>query len=48
MLCKHTQQGLMRHTDIRARMNVRDKATDMSKRKAHGKVVRLLLPSELA
>ncbi len=38
----------MRHADIRTAMNVYGKAMDMSKRNAHGKVVRIVLPSELA
>ncbi len=40
------QQELMRHADIRTTMNVYGKAMDESKRKAHGKVVRLVLPFE--
>ena len=42
------QQELMRHADIRTTMNVYGKAMDQSKRKAHGKVVRLVLPSKVA
>ena len=42
------QQELMRHADIRTTMNVYGKAMDESKRKAHGKVVRLVLPSKVA
>ena len=42
------QQELMRHSDIRTTMNVYGKAMDESKRKAHGKVVRLVLPSKVA
>ncbi len=42
------QQELMRHADIRTTMNVYGKAMDKSKRKAHGKVVRLVLPSKVA
>jgi integrase len=42
------QQELMRHADIRTTMNVYGKAMDESKRKAHGKVVRLVLPSQVA
>jgi integrase len=42
------QQELMRHADIRTTMNVYGKAMDASKRKAHGKVVRLVLPSKVA
>jgi len=42
------QQELMRHADIRTTMNVYGKAMDGSKREAHGKVVRLVLPSKVA
>jgi integrase len=42
------QQELMRHADIRTTMNVYGKAMDESKRKAHGKVVRLVLPLKVA
>ena len=42
------QQELMRHADIRTTMNVYGKAMDASKREAHGKVVRLVLPSKVA
>jgi integrase len=42
------QQELMRHADIRTTMNVYGKAMDESKRAAHGKVVRLVLPSKVA
>lgn len=42
------QQELMRHADIRTTMNVYGKAMDQSKRKAHRKVVRLVLPSKVA
>ena len=42
------QQELMRHADIRTTMNVYGKAMDESKREAHGKVVRLVLPSKVA
>jgi len=42
------QQELMRHADIRTTMNVYGKAMDESKRKAHGKVVGLVLPSKVA
>jgi integrase len=42
------QQELMRHADIRTTMNVYGKAMDESKRAAHGKVVRLVLPSMVA
>ena len=42
------QQELMRHADIRTTMNVYGKAMDESKRAAHGKVVRLVLPSQVA
>jgi integrase len=38
------QQELMRHADIRTTMNVYGKAMD----EAHGKVVRLVLPSQVA
>jgi integrase len=42
------QQELMRHADIRATMNVYGKAMDESKRERLSKVVRLVLPSEVA
>jgi hypothetical protein len=42
------QQELMRHADIRTTMNVYGKAMDESKRAAHGKVIRLVLPSKVA
>lgn len=42
------QQELMRHSDIRTTMNVYGKAMDESKRAAHGKVVRLVLPLKVA
>jgi integrase-like protein len=42
------QQELIRHADIRTTMNVYGKAMDESKRAAHGKVVRLVLPSKVA
>jgi len=42
------QQELMRHADIRTTMNVYGKAMDASKREAHSKVVRLVLPSKVA
>src|SRR5208283_2009958 len=42
------QQELMRHASIRTTMNVYGKAMDESKREAHGKVVRLVLPSQVA
>jgi integrase len=42
------QQELMRHADIRTTMNVYGKAMEASKREAHGKVVRLVLPSKVA
>ena len=42
------QQELMRHADIRTTMNVYGKAMDESKRTAHGKVVRLVLPLKVA
>ena len=42
------QQELMRHADIRTTMNVYGKAMDESKRAAHGKVVRLVLSSQVA
>jgi hypothetical protein len=41
------QQELMRHADIRTTRNVYGKAMDESKREAHGKVVRLVLPSKV-
>jgi hypothetical protein len=47
MLCKQTQQGFMRHADIRTTMNVYGKAMEI-KRKAFGKSCGLVLPSELA
>ena|ERR1700674_1105625 len=42
------QRELMPHADIRTTMNVYGKAMDESKRAAHGKVVRLVLPSKVA
>ena len=39
---------LMRHADIRTTMNVYGKAMDASKRKAHGKVVRMVLAPKVA
>jgi integrase len=42
------RQELMRHADIRTTMNVYGKAMDESKRKAHGRVVRLVLPTKVA
>ena len=42
------QRELMRHPDIRTTMNVYGKAMDESKRAAHGKVVRLVLPLKVA
>jgi integrase len=42
------QQELMRHADIRTTMNIYGKAMEKSKREAHGKVVRLVLPSQVA
>jgi hypothetical protein len=42
------QQELMRHADIRTTMNIYGKAMETSKREAHGKVVRLVLPSNVA
>jgi hypothetical protein len=42
------QQKLMRHADIRNTMNVHGKAMDERKRAAHGKVVRLVGPSQVA
>ena len=42
------QQELMRHADIRTTMNVYGRAMNESKREAHGKVVRLILPSKVA
>jgi integrase len=42
------QQELMRHTDIRTTMNIYGKAMEKSKREAHGKVVRLVLASQVA
>ena len=42
------QQELMRHADIRTTMNVYGKAMDASKREAHGKVVRMVLPAKVA
>jgi hypothetical protein len=38
----------MRHAHIGTTMNVYGKAMDKSKREAHGKVVRLVLPSKVA
>ncbi len=38
------QQELMRHADIRTTMNIYGKAMEESKREAHHKVVRLVLP----
>ena len=42
------QQELMRHADIRTTMNIYGKAMERSKREAHGKVVRLVLASQVA
>jgi integrase len=42
------QQELMRHADIRTTMNIYGKTMEKSKREAHGKVVRLVLPSRVA
>ena len=42
------QQELIRHADIRTTMNIYGKAMETSKREAHGKVVRLVLPSHVA
>jgi hypothetical protein len=42
------QQELMRHVDIRTRMNVYGKAMDASKREARGKVVRMVLAAKVA
>jgi integrase len=42
------QQELIRHTDVRTTMNIYGKAMDESKRKAHSKVVSLVLPSQVA
>ena len=42
------QQELMRHSDIRTTMNVYGRAMEGSKREAHGKVVRLVLPARVA
>jgi integrase len=39
------QQELMRHADIRTTMNVYGKAMDESKRRAHSRIVSLVLPS---
>ena len=38
----------MRHADIRTTIKVHGKAMDESKRDAHGKVVRLVLPAKVA
>lgn len=42
------QQELMRYADIRTTMSVYGKAMNESKRTAHGRVVRLVLPSQVA
>jgi integrase len=42
------QQELMRHADIRTTMNIYGRAMEESKREAHHKVVRLVLPSRVA
>jgi len=42
------QQELMRHADIRTTMNIYGKAMEKSKCEAHGKVVRLVLASQVA
>jgi integrase len=42
------QQELMRHADIRTTMNIYGKAMEKSKREAHSKVVRLVLPLRVA
>jgi integrase len=42
------QQELMRHADIRTTKNIYGKAMERSKREAHGKLVRLVLASQVA
>jgi integrase len=42
------QQEFMRHANILTTMNVYGEAMDESKRAAHGKVVRLVLPSKVS
>jgi len=42
------QQELMRHADMRTTMNIYGRAMDKSKREAHGKIVRLVLASQVA
>jgi len=42
------QQELMRQADIRTTMNIYGKTADKSKREAHGKIVRLVLGSQVA
>lgn len=42
------QQELMRHSDIRTTTNIYGKAMEKSKREARGKVVRLVLASQVA
>jgi integrase len=42
------QQELMRHADIRTTMNIYGKTMEKSKREAHSKVVRLVLPLRVA
>jgi len=42
------QQELMRHADIRTTLNIYGKAMEKSKREAPGKVVRLVLASQVA
>ncbi len=42
------QQELMRHADIRTTMNIYGKVMEKSKREAHGKVVHLVLASQVA
>jgi len=42
------QQELMRHADTQTRMNIYGRAMEKSKHEAHGKVVRLVLSSQVA
>jgi integrase len=42
------QQELMRHSDVRTTMNIYGKAMEQSKRDAHRRLVRLVLPARVA
>jgi len=42
------QQELMRHADIRTTMNLYTQAISDQKRKAHGRIVKMVLPGKIA